>query len=388
MMTLPERPATLEALRAQLAAGALRESRHLEFKRELPDNRQLAKQVAGFAVAGGALVIGVAETDTGLEVSPVDCRGARERVEQVARDTPDPPVQIESYILEEGASGRGVLWIEIPASPDLLHQVGGAYYERGDTQTRPMRDADVAGRMALRVERPGPIREALARARQRAQPAAPSLHARTLVVARPIGAAKDEFYASTQQRKAWDAFATSVQAPGGALPPVPGRYWGRIGHALSPAPVTNLLIQYRDIEFEESGGFCSQSYGQVWWRGSEDAVYPKGAILACREAISLIAAVQRRTGQRRTGQRRVWDLAFEISCVGGRAVRLSDTDRHWMQDHVHDYRPRIPRDAYSSEVLGVSTQRLEQEARSVVEELAGRFLAECGLEFDEEWPSG
>ena len=304
-MALPERPATLEVLRAQLAAEALRESRHLEFKRELPDNRQLAKQVAGLAAADGALVIGVAETDSGLEVSPVDCRGARERVEQVARDTPDPPVQVESYILEEDVSGQGVLWIEIPASQHLLHQVGGTYYERGDTQTRPMRDADVADRMALREERPAAIREALARARQRAQPTAASLHARTLVVGRPIGAAKDEFYAPTRQRESWDAFASRLQAPGGLLPPVPDRYWGRMSHAFSlPAPL-GILAQYRDIEFEESGGFRSQSYSQVWWRGSEDAVYPRGAILACREAISLIAAVQRRTGQRR-----MWDLAF------------------------------------------------------------------------------
>ena len=383
MMTLPERPATLDALRAQLAAGALRESRHLEFKRELPDNRQLAKQFAGFAVAGGGLVIGVAEADSGLEVSPVDCGNARERVEQVARDTPDPPVHVESYILGEDASGQGVLWIEIPASPHLLHQVDGTYYERGDTQTRPMRDADVADRMALREERPVPSREALARARERAQPAAPSLHARTLVVARPIGAAKDEFYASTRQRDVWEAFAYSLQAPGGVLPPVPDRYWGRMSHALSLPTPLGILSQYRDIEFEENGGFCSNSYSQVWLRGSEDVVYPKGAILACREAISLIAAVQRRTEQRR-----MWDLAFEVSGVEGRAVRLSDTDRHWAQDHIPDYRPRIPRDAYLSEVLGVSTQRLEQDERSIVEELAGRFVAECGLEFDEEWPSG
>ena len=75
------------------------------------------------------------------------------------------------------------------------------------------------------------------------------------------------------------------------------------------------------------------------------------------------------------------DLAFKIFDVEGRAVRLSDIDRPWAQDHIPDYRPRIPRDAYSSEMLGVSTQRLEQDERSIVEELAGRFIAECGLEF-------
>ncbi len=95
-MRLPERPETIDALRRQLKSGELHETRTIEFKREFPSNRSLAKQIVGFAVEGGVLVIGVAEDASGFQIAPLNCEGARERVEQIARDIPDPPVQIES----------------------------------------------------------------------------------------------------------------------------------------------------------------------------------------------------------------------------------------------------------------------------------------------------
>lgn len=112
-------------------------------------------------------MIGVEESPTGLTVAAIDCEGARERVEQIARDIPDPPVQVESFIVPSSTPGQGVLWIEIPASTVMLHQVDGTYYERGDTQTRPMSDRDVADRMRLRADRNGAIEADLAAALNR-----------------------------------------------------------------------------------------------------------------------------------------------------------------------------------------------------------------------------
>ena len=167
-MGLPNRPSDIRELRERIASGALRESRALEFKRELPkNNKALAKQLAGLAAHGGVLVVGVAETKSGLQIWPIDCEGARERAEQIARDIPQPPVQVTSYILDSDTPGSGVLWIEIPASPDLAHEVEGTYYTRDDTQTRPMRDSEVADRMALRRDRPRLIVEVLNEALER-----------------------------------------------------------------------------------------------------------------------------------------------------------------------------------------------------------------------------
>ena len=92
-MSLPKRPATLAELEASLAAKLLQEGQHLEFKRELPSNKEIARQCAALAVQGGVLVLGVEETSTGFVGSPIDYIGVREKVGQIAQDTPEPPVE-------------------------------------------------------------------------------------------------------------------------------------------------------------------------------------------------------------------------------------------------------------------------------------------------------
>ena len=381
-MRLPKRPETLDELQERLSSGELRESRFMEFKREFPSNQSLAKQLAGFAAEGGMLVIGVAETASGFEVCQFDCSGARERIEQIGRDIPEPPVQIESHILPSESPGHGVLWVEIPASAAMLHQVDGAYYERGDTQTRPMRDSDVADRMQMRDSRERPIRADLEAALEREEPGSASWQGRTCIVARPIGSPDDEFYRSTRVRDDWESFAYMLGQPSGILPPMPNRYWGILKPNSSESAEhirrTGELFRYRDIEFQGSGGFCHLSYCHDWLEDRKNDVYPSSALLACREAVFIVNAVQERTGQRRA-----WDLALSVSNVEGRTARTGVHKKF----HPARYMPPIPRDSYRTAILGVSTQRFESDPRRVIEELAGRFIAECGLEFDEELPA-
>ena len=377
-MALPTRPESISDLRERIGSGELRESRVLEFKRQFPrNNKALAKAIAGLAADGGVLVIGVAETDLGLEVAPIECKGARERVENIARDNPQPPVRITSYILESDTPGLGVLWSEIPASPDLAHEVDGTYYARDDTQTRPMRDPEVKDRLALREDRPRLILEALREALEREEPRAPSLHGRTCIVARPIGASNNEFFQATRTHDAWDDFAYVLQPPRGSLQPVPHRYWGQISHRFAPPPA--YLATYRDIELRENGAFCHLSYSADWLDGHNGDVFPHSVLRACREAILLIRAVQDRTQQRL-----IWDLAFSISGLRERTAR---PNARYLR-HARYLLP-IPRDNYSERLLGVTSDRLEGDPRAIARELTGRFIDECGLEFDDEWsPSG
>lgn len=381
-MTLPNRPASIDELAARLSAPEFQESRSLEYKRQLPNNKSLAKQLAGFAAEGGALVIGVEETTTGLAVAPIDVDGARERVEQIARDIPEPPVQVESFILRSSTPGQGVLWIEIPASPAMLHQVEGTYYERGDTQTRPIGDAEVADRMRLRADRDGAIEADLAAALSRDEPGGRRWQGRTCIVARPVGASQDEFYRSTQTREDWESFANGIVQPTGGLPTIGNRYWGIL--KLDPGQGEEIFhqeparVQYRDIEFQETGAFCHLSYCHHWLGDHTDDLYPSNALLASREAISLINAVQQRTGQRR-----MWDLASSVSNVRGRVARTRVRERF----HPARYIPPIPRDAYRSSAIGVTSQRLDSEPRPVIADLMERFIAECGLDFDQELPA-
>ena len=380
-MRLPVRPTSIAELRTRLTSGELRESRSLEFKRELPANKALAKQIAGLAAEGGALAIGVEETPTGNAIRLLDCSGVRERVEQIARDIPVPPVHIESYILDSETPGQGVLWIEIPASPAMLHQVDGTYYERGDTQTRPMRDADVAERIRLRADREHPIQSDLVAALGRAAPGGQQWQGRVCIVARPIGAAQGEFYQTTQSRDVWESFAYALCQPSGMLPTTPNRYWGILRSNVDTKGEeirwSGQLNHFRDIEFQENGGFCHLSYCHDWLQDRRQDVFPYSALLAGREALRIVNEVQERTGARRT-----WDFACSVSNVEGRTARMSNRDEFFTNGRM----PQIPRDSYVATHLGVSSQVLEKAPRSVIEALIGRFIAECGLSFDEEIP--
>ena len=251
-MSLPRRPATLAELKASLVAKLLQEGQHLEFKRDVPSNDVIARQCAALAAEGGALVIGVDEADTGFAVAPVDYAGVREKVGQIAQDTPEPPVELDSLVLHAGEPGKGVVWVEIPPSPHMVHQVGGTYYKRDDARTRPMSDAEVSARMALREARSHAIEQALETALSRPGLADTSPHARTCVVARPIGAAPDELFSRTSSQDAWDEFAFGLLRPSGPiLMPAPVRAWGFISHQ-GHAPrrdhecaVTHVVSRYR-----------------------------------------------------------------------------------------------------------------------------------------------
>lgn len=162
-MSLPKRPATLAELEAGLAAKLLQEDQHLEFKRDVPPNREIARQCAALAAQGGALVLGVDEGNAGFAITPLDYTGVRERVGQSAQDAPEPPVELDSLVLHAEEPGKGIVWVEIPPSPHMAHQVSGTYYMRDDARTRPMSDAEVAARMALREARPHMMEQATLR---------------------------------------------------------------------------------------------------------------------------------------------------------------------------------------------------------------------------------
>lgn len=382
-MSPPKCPATLAELKESLAAKLLQEGQHLEFKRELPSNKEIARQCAALAVQGGALVLGVEETDAGFVTSPIDCVGVREQIGQIAQDTPQPPVDLDSRLLHADEPGKGVVWVDIPPSPHMLHQVGGRYYRRDDARTRPMLDAEVSDRMALREARPHMLQEALDEALQRPQPAATSLHARTCVVARPIGAAPDELFARTSTPEEWDDFAYDLMAPSGPiLMPAPVRAWGFISHQATPDGAMRSaepLMSYRDIVFEKNGAVAHLSYSRGRDRRNRDTVQPWLALQACLEVAGIIEAIHERFGQALP-----WDIAVAIRGVKDHA----GTSRPWFGDRpaVRRFQPTFPRDDYTAVVLGVTARRLRVDRRAFVRELAGQLILECGLDFDTEYP--
>jgi len=73
---------------AAIGNGVLGESHYLDLKREVKSsanaNKETARDLASFAIDGGMLIIGIGETDTGIESTPQPLAGVPERLEQIA----------------------------------------------------------------------------------------------------------------------------------------------------------------------------------------------------------------------------------------------------------------------------------------------------------------
>lgn len=129
--------------------GLLAESHYLDLKEVIPPgagkNRELARDLASFAVDGGTLLVGVAERDDGPpELAPVELAGLSERVEQVARHIPDPPIPVTCTAIPAAEQpGFGYLLIEVPATGTAPHMVDGVYMGRGDKTKIRLSDPEV-----------------------------------------------------------------------------------------------------------------------------------------------------------------------------------------------------------------------------------------------------
>ena len=131
-------PTMEQDLRLAVEEGLLTESHHLEAKRELEPgkatNREHARDLASFAVDGGAIVVGLEEikTDGTFELASQPLDGLRERIGAIARTIPDPPLDvITEAIPSEADASRGHLVIHVPPSAVAPHMVDGRYLGRG-----------------------------------------------------------------------------------------------------------------------------------------------------------------------------------------------------------------------------------------------------------------
>lgn len=152
-------PGSVADVQAVIDNGSLAERHWLDAKKELGNgdsaNRELARDLASFANAGGALLYGVAEPNRRqLVVTPIPLEGLPERVDQVARSRCDPPLYVICHpLLDPEAPGLGVLVVEVPPSPAAPHMVDGRYYGRGDTTRHQLADPEVAQLHAARSTR-------------------------------------------------------------------------------------------------------------------------------------------------------------------------------------------------------------------------------------------
>lgn len=141
-------PKTEADLRDALARGLLEETHYLELKREVAvgkgSNKELARDLAQFAIDGGTVIIGVEEGDASATLRPVPLEGLPERIEQVARTIPDPPLAVScKAIPSEADSTIGYVLVSVGASGTAPHMVDGVYFGRGDKTKIRLSDAEI-----------------------------------------------------------------------------------------------------------------------------------------------------------------------------------------------------------------------------------------------------
>ncbi|MFD0287674.1 AlbA family DNA-binding domain-containing protein [Streptomyces lutosisoli] len=142
-------PKTEGDLSAGIASGLMEETHYLDLKEALAgkaDNRELARDLASFAIDGGTLIIGISEDKTNrtFALAPQPLKGLPEKVEQVARSIADPPLNVLTEPIDASANdGTGYLIVHIPASPAAPHMVDGRYYGRGDKTKHQLSDPEV-----------------------------------------------------------------------------------------------------------------------------------------------------------------------------------------------------------------------------------------------------
>ncbi len=128
----------------------LEETHYLDVKREIESgskaNKELARDLASFAIDGGTLLIGIHEdkaTNT-LSLAPQALKGLPERIEQIARSIVDQPLEVITQpIASTEDVEKGYVLVHVPPSSVAPHMVENKYIGRGDKTKIYLSDAEV-----------------------------------------------------------------------------------------------------------------------------------------------------------------------------------------------------------------------------------------------------
>jgi Schlafen, AlbA_2 len=371
-------------LRDALDQGLLKERHTLDFKSALPPgrgaNKELAKDLAQFAIDGGVLVVGVDDNDKTIppKLTPVGLDDLKERVDNVAGSIPDPPMHVRTdEISTAGDRSRGYLFVTVPATPYEPRQVDGVYYGRADTTRYRLSAAEVERcyQLGLRIQRD--ITTLLDEAVQN-DPWRAWRHAHLFGVAQPVSPRSDLLLrALGTTSQAWTDFLHTrirPQPPSRWAPDLPEainasrRAWGWALSTLEmPGGVVDDSDEYRepgllDLEVREDGGLrlvCGGASRTLNPAMSPLEIVMDLVIVGLTKRLVMAAATIADT----VGFLGSWDLG--ITVIGLRGLR-----RHRVGAFDWDAAP------YSEDyrqTTRATHEQLTQRPDSVVEELTGRL---------------
>lgn len=330
------------------------------------------------------LVIGVDDNDKSAppKLTPVDLNGLKERVDQVARSIPDPPMHVRTdAISTPGDRTRGYLFVMVPSTPYEPRQVDGIYYGRGDTTRYRLSAAEVERcyQLGLRIQRD--INTLLEEAAQN-DPWPARRHAHLSGIAQPVSPRSDLLLrALGAEPKAWHDFLHGrIRAGSSSLwsPDLPSaaevsrRAWG---WALSSVEMPGRIIEtgderwetrILDLEVREDGGlrlFC----------GGASTTHPRYSMEPIEIAMELVIlgltkrlVVAAATVADTTDFLGRWNLGIAVVGLGGlRSSRLMASGQSWLATPFSESEYR--------QTTRATGDQLSQQPDSVVDELTGRL---------------
>jgi hypothetical protein len=381
--------------------GLLEETHYLDVKREVSAgrgaNRELARDLASFAVDGGTVIIGIEENkqNHSLRLAPQLLSGLAERVESVARMIPDPPLAVLcTSVPSDRDPSLGYLIVHIPPSAAAPHMVENKYLGRGDKTKHYLSDPEVRRLQELRraTERDG---LALLQQQFDRDPVPPSIskQAHLFLLAEPAaskqGMLLDLVHGSEWRNRLFE-FAHAADAPEvrqvlqavGAEGFSPSLSWASdfalrsAGAALtyglasgrSPAAANGSSEEDMvELEVDEDGGlriFMSRLSDSLPSEVGQ-RLFPAGAVSYARQFVALTAAAAEHAGYLGT-----WILAAGATEIGGLSVHdYLLSGRAGPRSDTPDYR----------RATSASYAELVRQPGTVTERLVGRLLRSLGV---------
>ncbi len=146
-----------------LIDNKIKESITLDYKRELTDNNEIAKDISAFAnTSGGRIIYGIDEIHyIPSSINWIDNKGIKERIESVILTNIQPEIKgFDIYSFENPKNpSEAIFIVDIPESPDAPHMANNRYYIRRNFKSEPMEDLEVKNaifrkglRKALEIE--------------------------------------------------------------------------------------------------------------------------------------------------------------------------------------------------------------------------------------------
>lgn len=383
-------PQSIIAVQAAIDDGTLAERHWLDVKATVGSSHAsragLAKDLASFAVDGGALIIGVTEDKTTgtLTCTPIPLAGVAEQIEQIAQTRCDPPVYVVCHPLADPADdiqSTGLLIVEVPPSPMAPHMAGGRYYGRGDKTNHQLEDNRVAQLHAVRTMRQITAEQLIAREVARDPvPADRRELAHLFVVAQPLASPPDlatrliegmDLYALVQSVQSLVPRVAQLSPSWSFLGSSEPRAAGRGFHNGLPGRLLAADSNERgaiDLEVHDDGSIV-MFYGRAsdGDRGGEEQwVIDEAVAIVTRAVVALVGKLGATTGY--AGR---WMLAVGVTDLRGkRAVR----DRQ----SIHGQGAPYSADTYVQGTEASTVELLERHgavARRLVHRLLRAFRA-------------